>query len=176
MTGPPKRVSSARNTDRSPRSSSPTGTDRITPTVAGRANHYSVWRSKGEPCGCSATVTGAEIENFCEPLLWGTTEWAAEYSRRNMSEASFSLDQFHYGLDKNSIRVRAHKWDLAFSMLMLANFVRRFHSFVMRLGAHVLDPGYHSALDPEVFTLSIARVMKREPGSTSRRRGKPPSG
>lgn len=135
---------------------------------------------QGQPCGCSQTFTvpGDEIENSCEPLIWGTTEWAAEYSRRNMSEASFSLDQYHYGMDKNSIRVRAHKWDLAFAMLMLANFVRLFHSWVMRLGAHSLDPGYHSALDPEVFTVALARVLgssssRNRPGSP---RGKPPSG
>lgn len=115
----------------------------------------------GKPCGCSKTFTVHvdEIPNSCEPLLWGSTKWAKEYARRNLSEAAFSLDEHHYGRNKDSIRVRAHKWDFAFAMLTLANFVRLFHSYVMRLGAHSLDPGYHSALDPQVFVPALARVL-----------------
>ncbi len=91
-----------------------------------------------------------------------------------MSEASFSLDQFHYRMYKDSIRVRANNWDLAFAMLIIANFVRFFHSWVMRLGADVLDPGYFSALDVDVFTAAIAKVKDPLGASLKTMRGKPP--
>lgn len=131
--------------------------------------------TKGQPCGCSKTLTvhAHEIPNSCEPLIWGTTAWAREYARRNLSEASFSLDEYHYGRTKDSIRVRAHKWDFAFAMLTLANFIRTFHSWVMRLGAHALDPGYYSALDPAVFTVAVARVLTPA-RTTSPRTAAPP--
>lgn len=129
----------------------------------------------GKPCGCSKTLTvhASEIPNSCEPLLWGSTIWATEYARRNMSEAAFSLDEYHYGRTKDSIRVRAHKWDFAFAMLTLANFIRMFHSFVMRLGAHALDPGHHSALEPDVFTPALERVLTQ---ALETRRSKAPPG
>ena len=135
---------------------------------------------KGKPCGCSTTFTvrADEIPNSCEPLLGGSTKWAKEYARRNLSEASFSLDEYHYGRDRHSIRVRAHKWDFAFAMLTLANFVRTFHSWVMRQGAHALDPGYYSALDPAVFTPAVARAMRPATAvaTSSPRTSAPPGG
>jgi hypothetical protein len=132
--------------------------------------------TKGQPCGCSKTITikPDEIPNSCEPLLWGTTKWASEYHRRNLSEAAFSVEQHHYGLGRHSIRVRAHKWDLAFAIVNLATFIRQFHSLVMRLGAHALDPGYHSALDPDVFTLALERVLTPRFGKRTPSRGDPP--
>ncbi|MFM8154888.1 MAG: hypothetical protein ACKOAF_02260 [Actinomycetes bacterium] len=128
---------------------------------------------KGQPCGCSLTITirANQVPNSCEPLLWGTTRWAKEYYRRNMSEASFSLEQYHYGLDRHSIRVRAEKWDLAFAIVALSSCVRQFHSFVMRLGAYTLDPGYHSAFDEDVYQPAIALVLQPKP---TRRTAAPP--
>lgn len=115
-----------------------------------------------------------ETPNSCESLLWGTTKWAKEYHRRNLSEAAFSVEQHHYGLGRHSIRVRAHKWDLAFAIINLSTFVRQFHSLVMRLGAYALDPGYYSALSPEVFTPALARVLTPRFSKRTPSRGDPP--
>ena len=117
---------------------------------------------KGQQCGCSLTFTvhAHEIPNSCEPTLWGTSKWAAEYYRRNMSEAAFSNEQYSYGLDRHSIRVRARKWDLAHAIVTLASFIRLVHSLVMRLGAWTLDPGYYSALDENVYRPAIGRLLE----------------
>jgi len=129
-----------------------------------------------EPCGCSTTLTinTKKIPSSCEPLLWGTTRWTKEYGRRSLSESAFSQSQFHSGFDRHSIRVRAAKWDLAFAVVQLALFVQQFHSFVMRLGAHSLDPGYHSALDPEVFIPAMSRVLTPRFGKRTPSSGDPP--
>jgi hypothetical protein len=129
-----------------------------------------------QPCGCSTTLTikADEIPNSCEPLLWGTSKWAKEYYRRNLSEAAFSVEQHHYGLRRHSIRVRAHKWDFAFAIINLATYIRQFHSLVMRLGAYALDPGYYSALDPTVFTIALKRVLTPRFGKRTPSRGDPP--
>ena len=131
---------------------------------------------RGQPCGCSLnlTIKANEIPNSCEPQLWGTTRWAEEYGRRNLSESAFSYSQFHLGFDRHSIRVRAAKWDLAFALVQLAQFVQQFHSLVMRLGAHTLDPGYHSALDPEVFIPALKRVLTPRLAQRTGSRGDPP--
>lgn len=117
---------------------------------------------KGQQCGCSTTFTvhAKEIPNSCESTLWGTSKWAAEYYRRNLSEAAFSNEQYSYGLDRHSIRVRAGKWDLAHAIVNLASFVRLLHSLVMRLGAWKLDPGYYSALDENVYRPAIALLLE----------------
>lgn len=117
---------------------------------------------KDQQCGCSTTFTvhASEIPNSCEPTLWGTSKWAAEYYRRNLSEAAFSNEQYSYGLDRHSIRVRAGKWDLAHAIVNLASFVRLLHSLVMRLGAWKLDPGYYSALDENVYRPAIALLLE----------------
>ena len=131
---------------------------------------------KGQACGCSATFTvkADEIPNSCEPLLWGTSKWAKEYYRRNLSEAAFSVEEHHYRLGRHSIRVRHNKWDFAFAIINLATYIRQFHSLVMRLGAYALDPGYYSALSPEVFTPALQQVLTPRFGKRTRSRGDPP--
>jgi len=116
---------------------------------------------RGTRCGCSRsfTIRRADIPNSCEPLLWGGTAWAEAYHRRNLSEAAFSVDQYTHGLNRHSIRVRAHKWDLAHLLIAIATFVRMLHSWVMRLGAHSLDTAYQSGLDTEVIAACLARAL-----------------
>ncbi len=117
--------------------------------------------TKGEPCGCSLTFTVSrqEMPSSFEPLLWGSTRWAKAYYRRNLSEADFSVTHHHYGLGRHSIRVHAKKWNLAYGFIALAAWVRQLYSFVMKQGAHALDPGYYSGLDPDVIAEALRIVM-----------------
>ncbi len=113
---------------------------------------------QGERCGCSLTfiVPKAEVPSSHEPLLWGSSKWAKVYFRRNLSEAEFSVGHYHYGLGRHSIRVHAKKWDLAFAMVVLATWIRQFHSLVMKQGAYALDSAYYSGFDPDVIEAAIA--------------------
>jgi hypothetical protein len=115
----------------------------------------------GEDCACSSTFTVRpdQMPNSVEPLMWGTSRWATEYGRRNLSEAAFSVEQYSAGLDRHSIRVRAKKWDLAFMLVVLATWIRQFFSLILKLGAAVLDPAEWSVLQPEVFRPAMERLM-----------------
>ena len=112
---------------------------------------------KGEPCGCSLTFTISrdEMPSSYEPLLWGSTKWAKAYYRRNLSEADFSVTHHHYGLGRHSIRVHARKWNLAYGFIALAAWIRQLYSLVMKQGAHALDAGYYSGLDPDVIAYAV---------------------
>jgi hypothetical protein len=59
-------------------------------------------------------------------------------------------------------------------MVTIAHYIRLFHSFVMRLGAWKLDPGYHSALDPECFNAAMQRVLTPLSIPTKERTTAPP--
>jgi hypothetical protein len=130
---------------------------------------------RGVACACSSTfgVAREDIPGSYEPLDWGTTKWAKEYYRRNMSESAMSLSSHHYGLDSKSIRVRADKWDLAFMFVALATFIRQLRNYVMRLGAWTLDPGYWSGLEPEVVAAALQRVLN--PAGSPLRTSDPPT-
>jgi hypothetical protein len=116
---------------------------------------------RGETCACSSTFTvrANQMPNSVEPLMWGTSKWAKEYARRNLSEAAFSVEQYSAGLDRHSIRVRAKKWDLAFMLVVLATWIRQFFSMILKLGAAVLDPAEWSVLQPEVFRPALEKLL-----------------
>ena len=130
--------------------------------------------TKGEPCGCSLTFTISreEMPSSCEPLLWGSTKWAKAYYRRNLSEADFSVTHHHYGLGRHSIRVHAKKWSLAYGFIALAAWIRQLYSLVMKQGAHALDPGYYSGLDPDVIAYAVKLLLT--PAIAPRRKSSDP--
>jgi len=117
---------------------------------------------QGNPCSCSKTITirKDEMPNSVEPLLWGTTEWAKEYYRRNMVETFNSIEEHHHRFKKDSIRVRAERWDFAHLIFTTATLLKTFYNWLMKLGAHTLDPTQHTPFDQEVIDACIKRVMK----------------
>lgn len=133
---------------------------------------------EGVPCACSKTFTvrAEDIPNFCEEKLWGTSSWAREYARRNLSEASFSHLTYHLGVNAHSIRVRAQKWPLAFAFIQAAAFIRLFYNWIRRLGGWDHDPAFWDPLDPEIFRPALERVLTPSASTAqSGRRARPPS-
>lgn len=117
-------------------------------------------------CGCSKTITikVADIPSSYEPTLWGSSRWARRYGRRNLVESFNAVEKHHYKFTKHSIRVRAHKWDLAHLFLTIAVWVQQVRRWLLRQGAYTVDPGDvpGGALNPNVVTAVIGRVTCAE--------------
>lgn len=126
---------------------------------------------RGTACGCSKTITITNEDhlNSMEPLLWGSTKWANEYHRRNLVEAFNAREEFHQGVGRHSIRVRAESWDFAHALLTAGTLISMFHAWLMRLGAHALDPAVVN-----VFTEPVIRACLVVVGITLNRWESPP--
>jgi hypothetical protein len=109
--------------------------------------------AKGTPCACSSTFTiyEASLPSSYEPLLFGTTTWYRRYGRRNLGESFNSQEQYHFRLNKHSIRVKAERWDLAHAFISAGLFILAFFRWMQRLGAWSLDDEHFDTFDPDVI-------------------------